>query len=163
MGVVAILGRVLDMCGRNSDTALSFFGSLINRAILEEFSESFLSLSLRNGSSQGSLLNESEVKHDIKSVLVYLSVINVTNCSFRHQLWFSNSHKPYIPMFTCGFDRSNTAAYERVAFTKATAFCRRSACCTGLTEFPCCRADRAVRRKGLMDRPNTGIIRTGHK
>ena len=70
----------------------------------------------------------------------------------------------YIPILACGFVRSYaSAAYERVAFTKATPFCRRRAWWIGLTEFPCCRADRAVRRKGLMDRPNTDIIRTEYR
>lgn len=33
----------------------------------------------------------------------------------------------------------------------------------GFTEFLCRRADRVVRRKGLMDRPNTDIIRTEYR
>lgn len=62
-------------------------------------------------------------------------------------------------MFTWGFVRSNAVAYALAAFnTEAPPSRRRRACCSGLTELPCCSADLAVRRKGVSVRENAGII-----
>ena len=67
-----------------------------------------------------------------------------------------------IPIFTWGFVRSNAVAYALAAFsTDVPPFWRRRAWCKGLTELPCCSAERAVRRKGVIVRANAGIIRCG--
>jgi hypothetical protein len=87
-----------------------------------------------------------------------LAVIDVTNCTC------TSKHKPiswldeYIPILTWGFVRSKAVAYVRAAFKTIAPFFRRRACCKGLTELPCCRADRAVRRKGVTVRANAGMI-----
>lgn len=46
----------------------------------------------------------------------------------------------------------------RAAFTRAP-FCDRRACCKGLTALPCCKANRAVRRKGVTDRTKAGMFK----
>lgn len=58
VGIVAGIGRVLDVSGGNGDTTLSLFGSFINGTVFEEVGETFLSLALGNGGGQCSL-NES--------------------------------------------------------------------------------------------------------
>jgi hypothetical protein len=55
VGIVAGVGRVLNMGGGNGDTTLSFFGGLVNGTILEKVSQTLLSLTLGNGSGQSSL------------------------------------------------------------------------------------------------------------
>ena len=55
VGIVAGIGRVLDVSGGNGDTTLSLFGSFINGTVFEEVGETFFSLALGDGGSQGSL------------------------------------------------------------------------------------------------------------
>lgn len=56
MGVVAILGLVLDVCGGDCDTTLSFFGGLVDGTVVEEVREALLGLSFRDGCCEGSLV-----------------------------------------------------------------------------------------------------------
>ena len=63
-----------------------------------------------------------------------------------------------IPILTWGFVLSKAVAYVRAAFSTAAPFGRQRACCKGLTELPCKRADRAVRKKGVTVRTNAGMI-----
>jgi hypothetical protein len=55
--VVAVVGRVLDVGGRNSDTTLSLFGRLVDGAILEELCVALFCLSLGDGCCEGGLNN----------------------------------------------------------------------------------------------------------
>jgi hypothetical protein len=55
VGVVAVLGLVLDVGGRDGDTTLALLGSLVNGAILEELCEALLGLALGDGSGEGRL------------------------------------------------------------------------------------------------------------
>lgn len=55
VGVVAVIGRVLDVSGGDGDTTLSLLGSLVNGTILEEVGEALLGLSLGDGSGEGGL------------------------------------------------------------------------------------------------------------
>lgn len=56
VGVVAVLGRVLDVGCGNGDTTLALFGGLVDGAIVEEVGEALLSLALGDGSRESSLL-----------------------------------------------------------------------------------------------------------
>lgn len=62
-------------------------------------------------------------------------------------------NRQYIPILTCGFVRSKTAAYVRAPFSTEAPVRLRS---KGLAELPWS-ADRAVRRKGATVR-KTGIL-----
>lgn len=55
MGIVAAIGRVLDVSGGNGDTTLSLFGSFINGTVFEEVGKAFFSLAFGDGGSQRSL------------------------------------------------------------------------------------------------------------
>jgi hypothetical protein len=55
VGVVAVVGLVLDVGGRDGDTTLALLGSLVNGAILEELGVALLGLALGDGSSEGCL------------------------------------------------------------------------------------------------------------
>ena len=55
MGVVAVIGLVLDVCGGNRDTTLSLFRRFVDSAILEELCVALLCLSLRDGGCEGCL------------------------------------------------------------------------------------------------------------
>jgi hypothetical protein len=79
---MAGFGGVLQMCSRNRDTTLSFFGSVINGTIFEESGKSLFGLPLRNGGGQCSLLYKLEVESAASLFFVYLSMIDVTNCTF---------------------------------------------------------------------------------
>ena len=91
----------------------------------------------------------------------YLSMINVANRSCPSHLTAPRAGASNIPMLTCGFVRSKTAAYDRVKFNAAR-FCLR-ACCKGLTVLPCCSTDRADRKKGVTDRAKTAIFCKGDR
>jgi hypothetical protein len=55
VGVVTIRGLVFDMRSRDGDTTFPLFGSFVDGAIIEELCKTLLCLTLRYGSSQGSL------------------------------------------------------------------------------------------------------------
>jgi hypothetical protein len=55
VGVVAVVGLVLDVGGRDGDTTLALLGSLVNGTILEELGVALLGLALGDGSSEGRL------------------------------------------------------------------------------------------------------------
>jgi hypothetical protein len=54
VGVVAVLGLVLEMGGRNGDSTLALFGSLVDGAVLEELGKALFGLSFGDGSCEGS-------------------------------------------------------------------------------------------------------------
>lgn len=58
VGIVAVIGRVLDVSSGNGDTTLSLFGSFINGTIFEEVGKAFFSLAFGDGGSQCSLDDE---------------------------------------------------------------------------------------------------------
>lgn len=72
VGVVAVVGRVLDVSSGNGDTTLSLLGSLVNGTILEEIGEALLGLSLGDGSGEGGL-------GIIRSAEVFFSATNCRN------------------------------------------------------------------------------------
>lgn len=55
VGVVAVLGRELNVSGRDGDTTLTLLGSLIDGTILEEGGKALGGLVLGDGSGQGGL------------------------------------------------------------------------------------------------------------
>ena len=55
VGVVAVIGLVLDVCGGNRDTTLSLFRRFVDSAILEELCVALLCLSLGDGGCEGCL------------------------------------------------------------------------------------------------------------
>lgn len=55
MGVVTVLGRELNVGGRDSDTTLALLRSLVNGGIVEEVGKTLGGLVLGDGGSQGSL------------------------------------------------------------------------------------------------------------
>lgn len=55
VGVVAVVGLVLDVGGGDGDTTLPLLGGLVNRGILEEVGVALLGLALGDGGSQGGL------------------------------------------------------------------------------------------------------------
>jgi hypothetical protein len=55
VGVVAVVGGVLDVGGRDGNTALSLLRSLVNGTILKEVGEALVGLSLRDGSRKSGL------------------------------------------------------------------------------------------------------------
>jgi hypothetical protein len=57
MGIVSLVGRVLDVGGRNGDTTFPFLRSLVDSAILQEVGKALFSLALGNCSRQRSLMN----------------------------------------------------------------------------------------------------------
>lgn len=58
VGVVAVVGRVLDVGGGDGDTSLALLGGLVDRAIVEEICVALLGLSLCDGGGKRSLLVE---------------------------------------------------------------------------------------------------------
>jgi hypothetical protein len=80
VGVVAVVGLVLDVGGGDGDTTLALFGGLVDGAILEVLCVALFCLALGDGGCEGSLwrlvgggYGSGEAKG------VYLSVIDVTN------------------------------------------------------------------------------------
>lgn len=61
VGVVAVLGRVLDVGSGDGDTTLALLGSLVNGAIVEEVGEALVGLALGDGSREGSLRRRGKV------------------------------------------------------------------------------------------------------
>jgi hypothetical protein len=59
--VVPLLGRVLDVGGRDGDTALPLLGGLVNGAIVKEVGQALLGLSLGDGGGEGRLSGEESV------------------------------------------------------------------------------------------------------
>jgi hypothetical protein len=55
VGIVAVVGRVLDVGSRNGDTTGALLRSLVDSAILEEVGEALLGLALGDGGRQGGL------------------------------------------------------------------------------------------------------------
>jgi hypothetical protein len=55
VGVVPVLGRVLDVSSGNGDTTLALLRSLVNGAIVEEVGEALLGLALGDGCGESSL------------------------------------------------------------------------------------------------------------
>jgi hypothetical protein len=55
VGVVAVVGGVLDVCGRDGNTTLSLLRSLVNGTILKEVGEALVGLSLCDGSRKSGL------------------------------------------------------------------------------------------------------------
>jgi hypothetical protein len=80
--VVASVSRVLDVGCRDGNTALALFGRLVNGAILEELCKALGGLSLGDGGSEGRLQSLVGVGGEAR-VLLYLSVINVTDGSYN--------------------------------------------------------------------------------
>lgn len=70
VGVVAVVGRVLDVGSGDGDTTLALLGSLVNRAIVEEAGEALVGLALGDGSREGSL-QEGEVCMSVVKVLAF--------------------------------------------------------------------------------------------
>ena len=50
-----VLGRVLDVCRGDGDTAFSLFGSLVDGAVFEELGEALFCLTLRDSCCEGCL------------------------------------------------------------------------------------------------------------
>ena len=82
VGVVAVVGLVLDVGGRDGDTTLALLGSLVNGAILEELGVALLGLTLGDGSSEGGLhaisLGSGEALGDGEANLAVVDVANGT-------------------------------------------------------------------------------------
>jgi hypothetical protein len=55
VGVVAVVGLVLDVGGRNGDSTLALFGSLVDGTIVEKAGIALLCLSLGDGCCEGGL------------------------------------------------------------------------------------------------------------
>lgn len=86
VGIVPIVGRVLDVCCGNGDTALSLFRGLVDGAIFEEFCVALLGLSLCDSSCEGGLLCSQYGDVDLKTRWeACLSVIDVTNSTYCNQ------------------------------------------------------------------------------
>lgn len=66
MGIVPVIGRVLDVGGRNRDTTLSLFRGLVDRAILEELRVALLGLTLGDGCCEGCLHIKLESKGQLE-------------------------------------------------------------------------------------------------
>jgi len=60
VGIVTVLGGVLDVCGGDGDTTLSLFRSLVDSTIIEERCEALLCLPFCDGSCEGSLKEPSQ-------------------------------------------------------------------------------------------------------
>jgi hypothetical protein len=60
VGVMPVLGCVLDVCGGDGDTTLALLRSLVDGAIVEVVGESLLGLALGDGSCEGGLVSVSE-------------------------------------------------------------------------------------------------------
>ena len=56
--VVAVVGRILDVSGRDGDTTSTLLGGLVNGTILEEVGQTLLGLSLGDGGGQCGLIRE---------------------------------------------------------------------------------------------------------
>lgn len=59
VGIMSVIGLVLDVGGRNGDTTLALFRSLVDSTVFEELGVSLLSLTLRDSRGQGSLFQMS--------------------------------------------------------------------------------------------------------
>jgi hypothetical protein len=55
VGIVAVVGLVLDVGGRDGDTTLSLLGSLVDGTVVEVLGVALLCLSLGDGGCEGSL------------------------------------------------------------------------------------------------------------
>ena len=55
VGVVPVVGRVLDVGGGDGDTALSLFGGLVDGAIIEVLCVALFGLALGDGGCEGGL------------------------------------------------------------------------------------------------------------
>lgn len=91
VGVVAVLGGVLDVGGRDGDTTLSLLGSLVNGTILEEVGEALVGLALGDGSRESGLQNIksaevclARIMAGLLMLVTYLAVIDVTNGTNVH-------------------------------------------------------------------------------
>lgn len=88
MGVVAVVGLVLDVGSRDGDTTFPLLRSLVNGAILKKAGIALLCLSLGDGSREGGLGMIDQYNRYLHlavywplSISSYLSVIDVTDGS----------------------------------------------------------------------------------
>ena len=70
VGIMAVIGGVLNVGGGNGDTTLSLFGSLVNGTIIEEFCVALFCLSLCDCSCEGSLPKSASAMRDKWSGIV---------------------------------------------------------------------------------------------
>jgi hypothetical protein len=83
VGVVAVVGRVLDVGGSNGDTTLALLRRLVDGAILEELCVALLGLSLGDGGCEGGLASSVSWFVAVgRQALVYLSVVDVADGSW---------------------------------------------------------------------------------
>jgi len=80
MTVVARVGFVLDMTGIDRDTTRLFFGSLINRRVVDEFASTLFRENLCDGCGQGRL-----------------AVVDVTDSANVHVRFFTREHLSVSP------------------------------------------------------------------
>lgn len=89
MGIVPVLGGVLNVGGRDGDTTFPFLRSLVNGTILEEIGKALFGLALGDRSSQCGLMDWSQIMMDrggwvgLRDNRAHLSVIDVTNCALE--------------------------------------------------------------------------------
>jgi hypothetical protein len=91
VGIVAVVGLILDVGGGDGDAALALLGRLVNGAVLEVVGVAFLGLPLRDGCCKGGLDNRLPLaycpffklpRHCI--AVMYLSMIHVPNGTNVH-------------------------------------------------------------------------------
>jgi hypothetical protein len=85
VGIVAVIGLVLDVGGGDGDTTLALLGRLVNGTVLEELGVALLGLALGDGGCEGCLCGISVCPwrrcSGAKEAL-YLSVIDVTDGTY---------------------------------------------------------------------------------
>jgi hypothetical protein len=84
MRIMAGIGLIFDMSGRDGDTTLPLLRSFINCAILKKVGKPLSCLNFRNGCSERGLPEalESVLKLHKRCVKVYFSVINMANRAY---------------------------------------------------------------------------------
>jgi len=65
VGIVALIGRVLNVGSGNGDTALALFGSLVDGAVLEELGKALLGLALGDGGGESRLCGVSVGRQEL--------------------------------------------------------------------------------------------------